>query len=184
MNKSELLPLRESTTHYLKSDRSLYNDYYERRCLHFNKTYKKYKNYLERLCTKYVGKHRDLLASKLLSIKVYNKFEKQALEYVYGCLYGTNTYSNDLSYIFVENYIIKSKDNKRTRWSRFENNKLSKKPNYKTNSYDLIYRHNCYFYLIEKKDYYEENSKGEMVFMASKYLQLNKKELKFYNISN
>lgn len=184
MHKLELLPLRESTTHYLKSNRVLYNNYEDKRCLYFNKTYKKYKKYLQRLSTKYVGKHRDLLASKLLSIKVYNKFEKQALDYVYGCLYSINTYSNDLNYILIENCIIKAKDNKRTRWSKFENNKLSKKPNYSTNNYDLVYRYNCYFYLIEYKDHYGENSKGEMVFIPSKYRQLDKKELKFYKISN
>ena len=183
----EQLPLRESSIHYLKPDPIAYCNYKDSKSIHFNKRYSKYEKYLQRLCIKYVGSNKQVLVNKLLSLKLHNKFEYEAFKYVYGCLFNSNRYSNDLDFIYIDDKdVVCYKDNKRKRWSIKNNKDLSTKPNYTINgsNWELVYRHNCYFFLIDKKDCYSENNKGEMVYVHSKYLQLNKKELKYYKLSN
>ena len=185
LNMLEQLPLRESSTHYLKSNPIAYCNYKDSKSIHFNKRYSKYEKYLQRLCIKYVGCNKQVLVNKLLSLKLHNRFEYEAFKYVYGCLFNSNRYLNDLNFIYIDDKdVVCYKNNKRTRWFSCNKQSTCLKPDYTTNGWDIVYRHDCYFFLIDKKDCYSKNNKGEMVYVPSKYLQLNKKELKFYNISN
>lgn len=100
------LPFRESSTTYLKYNSSIYCDYKESKLIHFNYSYSKFENKLQRACIKFIGKSVDELASYLFSIKTKNKFYKQAIEFVYNCLYNRNSYCNELDYISVVDGIV------------------------------------------------------------------------------
>lgn len=180
------LPLRESSTTYLKRNSTTYCDYKESKLIHFNYSYSKYENKLQRACIKFIGQPVDNLASYLLSIKTKNKFYKQAIEFVYNCLYTRNTYSNSLDHVkVVDSFIVsKVKLNHKAKWKKHKQNTKPYKPDYNlTNGGKLVYRHNCYFYLI-KDNYYTMDYLGNTVFVPSAYLQLNKHELKYYGVSN
>lgn len=182
------LPLRESMTTYLKHNPTIYYDYIESKSIHFNKSYKKYDKILQKTCVKFVNQPVQNLAKYLLSIKTKNKYEKKAIDFVYKSLYGHNTYNNHLKYIKVVDGFIRYKNHlsRKTRWKKErEQYKESYKYDYNlTDGGKLVYRHNCYFYLIKDKDCYTMDYKGNTVFVPSEYLQLNKKELKHFKISN
>lgn len=181
------LPLRESTTTYLKHDSTAYCDYKESKLIHFNLSYRKYEKRLQRACTKFIGQPVNNLVSYLLGIKTKNKFYKQAIEFVYNCLYNINSYSNTLDYVKVIDGIVVSKVklNHKSRWKKQKEDTKPYKPDYSLlDGRKLVYRHNCYFYLIEDNDYYSMDYKSNTVFIPSVYLQLNKHELKHFKISN